>query len=69
LSKKKIKILTKGVTLDITERKRAAEIFEQTVAERTAELQSVSAEREALSYNLRVPLCSMRGCADILMNE
>jgi len=58
-----------GVTLDITERKRAAEILEQTVAERTAELQSVSAEREALSYNLHAPLRSMQGYADILMNE
>jgi signal transduction histidine kinase len=62
-----------GVTLDITERKRAAEILERTVVERTAELHATINELEAFSYSIshdmRAPLRSMRGFADILLKE
>jgi PAS domain S-box-containing protein len=62
-----------GVTLDITERKRAAEILERTVAERTVELHATINELEAFSYSIshdmRAPLRSMRGFADILLKE
>jgi PAS domain S-box-containing protein len=62
-----------GVTLDITERKRAAEILERTVAERTAELKETVVELEAFSYSIshdmRAPLRSMRGFAEILLKE
>jgi signal transduction histidine kinase len=62
-----------GVTLDVTERKNAAAILEQTVAERTAELHDTISELEAFSYSIshdmRAPLRSMRGYADILMRE
>ncbi|HLA75183.1 MAG TPA: ATP-binding protein [Gammaproteobacteria bacterium] len=62
-----------GVTLDITERKQAAEILEQTVAERTRDLQETIAELESFSYSIshdmRAPLRSMHGFADILMDE
>lgn len=62
-----------GTTLDITERKRAAEILEQTVVERTAELQETIAELESFSYSvshdMRAPLRSMQGYAHILMQE
>jgi PAS domain S-box-containing protein len=62
-----------GVTLDITERKRAAEILERTVAERTAELNETVAELEAFSYSIshdmRAPLRSMRGFSEILLKE
>jgi len=62
-----------GVILDITERKRAAQILEQTVAERTAELHDTISELEAFSYSIshdmRAPLRSMRGYADILTRE
>lgn len=62
-----------GTTLDITERKRAAEILEQTVVERTAELHETIAELESFSYSvshdMRAPLRSMQGYAHILMQE
>lgn len=62
-----------GVTQDITERKRAAHRLEQTVAERTDQLQETIAELEAFSYSIshdmRAPLRSMQGYADILMQE
>jgi PAS domain S-box-containing protein len=62
-----------GVTLDITERKRAAEILERTVAERTAELNETVVELEAFSYSIshdmRAPLRSMRGFSEILLKE
>ncbi len=62
-----------GVTLDITERKRAADILERTVAERTAELNETVVELEAFSYSIshdmRAPLRSMRGFSEILLKE
>ena len=62
-----------GVALDITERKQAAEILEQTVMERTAELHETIAELEAfsfsISHDMRAPLRSMRGFADVLLRE
>jgi signal transduction histidine kinase len=62
-----------GVTQSITERKQAAEILEKTVAERTAELQQTIGELEAFSYSishdLRAPLRSMQGFADVLMED
>ena len=62
-----------GVTLDITERKQAAEILEATVAERTAELRETVGELEAfsssISHDMRAPLRSMRGFADVLLRE
>ena len=62
-----------GVTLDITERTQAAQILEQTVTERTSRLQETIAELEAFSYSIshdmRAPLRSMRGFADILLEE
>ena len=62
-----------GVTLDVTDRMRTAEILEQTVAKRTAELQGTIGELEAFSYSIshdmRAPLRSMQGFAHILMEE
>jgi PAS domain S-box-containing protein len=62
-----------GVTQNITERKQAAEILETTVAEHTAELQQTIGELEAFSYSishdLRAPLRSMQGFAEILMKD
>ncbi len=66
-------VYTRCFTHDITDRKRAAEIMEQTVAERTSQLQETIGELEAFSYSIshdmRAPLRSMRGFADILMRE
>lgn len=67
-----------GVVLDITERKRAeqqiqrhAELLEQHVAARTAELQETIGELEAFSYSvshdMRTPLRAMSGYADRLL--
>jgi PAS domain S-box-containing protein len=62
-----------GATLDITERKRAAEILEQTVLERTARLQECIADLEtfscSISHDMRAPLQSMHGFASILTQE
>lgn len=50
-----------------------AEILEQTVADRTARLRDSIADLEAFSYSIahdmRAPLRSMRGFADILLHE
>lgn len=62
-----------GVTLDVTDRMRTAQILEETVAKRTAELQATVGELEAFSYSIshdmRAPLRSMQGFAHILMEE
>lgn len=62
-----------GVTFDITARRQAAEVLERTVTERTAELQSMVLELEAFSYSIshdmRAPLRSMRGFAEVLMTD
>ena len=62
-----------GVTFDITARRQAAEVLERTVAERTAELRGLVTELEAFSYSIshdmRAPLRSMRGFAEILMTD
>jgi len=55
------------VARDITEKVRAREMLEQTVAERTAKLRDTVAELEAFSYSIahdmRAPLRSMHGYA------
>jgi len=62
-----------GVTLDITSRKEAAEILENTVAERTAKLKETVGELEAFAYSIshdmRAPLRSMQGFAAMLMED
>ncbi len=62
-----------GVSMEITARKRNAEMLEQTVRQRTAELQRTIGELEAFSYSIshdmRAPLRSMRSFADILLDE
>jgi len=62
-----------GVTVDVTERKRASELLEQTVAERTAKLQETVAELEAFSYSIshdmRSPLRAMHGYAKSLLDD
>ncbi len=62
-----------GVTLDVTDQRRSSEILEQTVGARTAELQETIAELEAFSYSIshdmRAPLRSMQGFANILIDE
>jgi PAS domain S-box-containing protein len=64
---------TRCFTRDVTERKRASEILEQTVVERTAELTETIAELEAFSYSvshdLRSPLRAMEGCARALLKD
>lgn len=62
-----------GVTLDNTTRMQVAEVLEQTVTERTAELHETIGELEAFSYSIshdmRAPLRSMQGFAQILLQE
>ncbi len=64
---------TRCFTRDVTERKRAAEILEKTVVERTAKLQEVVSELEAFSYSIshdmRSPLRAMQGHAKALMDD
>ena len=64
---------TKCFTRDITERKRAAEILEQTVVDRTAQLRESIAELEAFSYSIshdmRSPLRAMQGYAKTLVDD
>jgi PAS domain S-box-containing protein len=61
------------VARDITERVRAKEKLEQTVAERTSALRDVVAELEAFSYSIahdmRAPLRAMHGYSQILQDE
>src|SRR5206468_11403341 len=60
-------------TRDITDRKRASEILEQTVIERTAQLRETVAELEAFSYSIshdmRSPLRAMQGHAEALLKD
>jgi signal transduction histidine kinase len=64
---------TRCFTRDITERKRAAEILEQMVAERTGQLRETVAQLEAFSYSishdLRAPLRTMHGYAKALLED
>jgi PAS domain S-box-containing protein len=61
------------VARDITERVRAKEKLEQTVAERTAALRDVVAELEGFSYSIahdmRAPLRAMHGYSRILQDD
>jgi len=62
-----------GAMQDITAEKRAAEILEQTVAERTMELAQTVAELESFSYSIshdmRSPLRAMYGYAVSLLED
>lgn len=62
-----------GVTRDVTDRKRTAELLERTIAERTAELEATVGELEAFSYSishdLRAPLRWMQGYSSLLMKR
>jgi len=59
--------------VDVTERKRAEQKLEQTVAERTVALRETIAELETFSYSIahdiRGPLRSMSGFAELLEEE
>lgn len=61
------------VARDITERVRAREILERTVAERTSQLRDTVAELEAFSYSIahdmRAPLRAMNGYARFLERD
>src|SRR6185436_10580980 len=61
------------VIVDITERKKAQQILEQTVSERTAKLRETIGELEAFSYSIshdmRAPLRAMRGFSKILSEK
>jgi signal transduction histidine kinase len=62
-----------GTCTDIDEQKRAHEVLEQTVKERTARLRETVHELEAFSYSIahdmRAPLRGMQGFAAILEQE
>jgi PAS domain S-box-containing protein len=62
-----------GTATDIDDQKRAQEILEQTVAERTARLRDTVAELEHFSYtithDLRAPLRAMQAFGEILREE
>lgn len=61
------------VARDITDKVRARQILEQTVAERTASLREALAQMEEFSYSvshdLRAPLRAMRAYAGVLLEE
>jgi PAS domain S-box-containing protein len=62
-----------GVVQDVTEQKRASEVLEGMVQERTAKLKETIAELEAFSYSIshdmRSPLRAMQGYADALLEK
>lgn len=62
-----------GVTFDITAQRENAAYLERTVAERTAELRATVSELEAFSYSIshdmRAPLRSMQGFANVLIHD
>lgn len=62
-----------GVTSDISERKTAQGMLERLVLERTKELQETLYELQSFSYSIshdmRSPLRSMRGYADLLLEH
>ncbi|HTG45923.1 MAG TPA: ATP-binding protein [Verrucomicrobiae bacterium] len=64
---------TRCFTRDISERKRAADLLEKTVAERTAQLQETVAELEAFSYSIshdmRSPLRAMQAYAASVLED
>jgi PAS domain S-box-containing protein len=64
---------TRCFTRDITHRKRAAELLEELVAKRTAELRETVAELEAFSYSIshdmRSPLRAMQAYAISLLED
>lgn len=66
-------LYTRCFTRDITERKRASELLERTVADRTSELRETVAELEAFSYSIshdmRSPLRAMQAYAASLMED
>lgn len=62
-----------GTATDIDDQKRAQEILEKAVAERTAKLRESVTELEAFSYSiahdLRAPLRSMHGFSQLLISD
>ncbi len=62
-----------GVCIDVTARKKNAEVLEKTVAQRTAALHETIAELEAFSYSIshdmRAPLRAMRCFSEIVMKD
>jgi len=64
---------TRCFTRDITEHKRAAQILEEKVAERTAQLRETLSELEAFSYSvshdMRSPLRAMQGYARAILKD
>lgn len=62
-----------GTATDIDDQKRAQEILEHTVQERTAKLRETVAELEAFSYSiahdLRAPLRSLHGFSHLLISD
>ncbi len=62
-----------GSNTDIDDQRRASDVLEKTVVERTAKLQSTVEELEAFSYSIshdmRAPLRAMSGFAEILRED
>lgn len=61
------------VIVDVTERKKAQELLERTVAERTKELKDTNDQLEAFVYSiahdLRAPLRAMQGFSELLLED